>query len=202
VFFRVPREGTDSMSGTIVHEVSHFNVVAATDDFRPNQSGIRALAISQPENAIRAANAYEYFAENTPFLSMPQPLQPADLAIISSTVSNLAPSASQPLNVSGVIVNRGEQVASSTSLTLELIDESVGPQFTEIIIPSINPDLSFNFQLDFQAPNDSGTYSLELCIASVTGELNIRNNCSTLGQLIVRRSMIIAPILPLLLDDD
>jgi peptidyl-Lys metalloendopeptidase len=33
VFFQVPRDGTDSKSGTIVHEVSHFTVVADSDDF-------------------------------------------------------------------------------------------------------------------------------------------------------------------------
>ncbi len=70
-FWRARLLGTDSRSGTIVHEVSHFNIVANTDDFRPNQQGIRQLASSQPNSAIRAANAYEYFAENTPFLSMP-----------------------------------------------------------------------------------------------------------------------------------
>jgi len=71
LFWRAPLLGTDSRSGTIVHEVSHFSIVADTDDFRPNQAGIRDLARTQPDNAARAANAYEYFAENTPFLSMP-----------------------------------------------------------------------------------------------------------------------------------
>ena len=75
VFFRVAPAGTDSRSGTIVHEISHFNVVAATDDFSSalDQRGSRALAISSPTSAVRNANAFEYFAENTPFLSMPAP---------------------------------------------------------------------------------------------------------------------------------
>ena len=71
VFFLVRRDGTDSKSGTIVHEVSHFNVVAATRDVASNQAGIRSVAMSDPNTVITAANAYEYFAENTPFLSMP-----------------------------------------------------------------------------------------------------------------------------------
>ena len=75
VFFRVSPAGTDSRSGTIVHEISHFTVVAGTDDFQSalNQSGSRTLANNFPEFAIRNANAFEYFAENTPFLSMPAP---------------------------------------------------------------------------------------------------------------------------------
>ncbi len=73
VFFQVPRDGTDSKSGTIVHEVSHFTVVADSDDFSSafDQGGSRRLADSSPESAIRNANAFEYFAENTPSLSMP-----------------------------------------------------------------------------------------------------------------------------------
>ena len=70
-FWRAPLLGTDSRAGTIVHELSHFDIVAGTDDFASNQAGIRSLAINQPDNAVRAANAFEYFAENTPFLSMP-----------------------------------------------------------------------------------------------------------------------------------
>lgn len=73
VFFLTTPAGTDSRAGTIIHEISHFNVVAGTDDFSSalNQSGSRSLANSNPANAIRNANAFEYFAENTPFLSMP-----------------------------------------------------------------------------------------------------------------------------------
>jgi peptidyl-Lys metalloendopeptidase len=71
VFFRVDRVGPDSMSGTIIHELSHFTIVAGTEDFASNQDGIRSLAMSRPNDAVRAANAFEYFAENTPFLLMP-----------------------------------------------------------------------------------------------------------------------------------
>ena len=73
VFFRTTARGTDSRSGTIVHEISHFNVVIASDDFQSalNQSGSRQLANTNPSLAIRNANAFEYFAENTPFLTMP-----------------------------------------------------------------------------------------------------------------------------------
>lgn len=75
VFFRVTPSGTDSRSGTIVHEISHFSVVANSDDFSSalDQRGSRNLALSNPNNAIRNANAFEYFAENTPFLEMPAP---------------------------------------------------------------------------------------------------------------------------------
>jgi len=67
-FWSAPALGTDSKAGTLIHEMSHFTVVAATSDFVYGQSGAAALAISNPANAIRNADNHEYFAENTPVL--------------------------------------------------------------------------------------------------------------------------------------
>jgi peptidyl-Lys metalloendopeptidase len=65
-FWAAPSTGTDSKAGTIIHEVSHFTVVAGTSDYAYGQSAARALAISSPSRAIRNADSHEYFAENTP----------------------------------------------------------------------------------------------------------------------------------------
>ena len=53
----------------MVHELSHFNVVAATDDHAYGQSSAASLAISNPTMALDNADSHEYFAENTPFLN-------------------------------------------------------------------------------------------------------------------------------------
>lgn len=66
-FWSAPTSGTDSKGGTIIHETSHFNVVAGTDDIVYGQSGAKSLAISNPSQAIQNADSHEYFAENTPF---------------------------------------------------------------------------------------------------------------------------------------
>jgi peptidyl-Lys metalloendopeptidase len=66
VFWQAPLTGTDSKAGTLIHEMSHFTVVAGTDDFVYGQSGAKSLAISNPENAIMNADNHEYFAENNP----------------------------------------------------------------------------------------------------------------------------------------
>ena len=66
-FWNAPTTGTDSKAGTLVHEMSHFNAVAGTDDHVYGQSGARNLAISNPANALDNADNHEYFAENTPF---------------------------------------------------------------------------------------------------------------------------------------
>lgn len=66
-FWSAPTTGTDSKAGTIVHELSHFNVVAGTDDLAYGQSAAKSLANSSPSSAIRNADSHEYFAENTPY---------------------------------------------------------------------------------------------------------------------------------------
>lgn len=68
-FWSAPTAGTDSKAGTIIHELSHFTVVAGTDDWAYGQTACRSLATSNPNRAVDNADSHEYFAENTPFLS-------------------------------------------------------------------------------------------------------------------------------------
>tara|TARA_R110000737_G_scaffold71575_1_gene100078 strand:- start:1760 stop:2815 length:1056 start_codon:yes stop_codon:yes gene_type:complete len=65
-FWSANEFGTDSRAGTIVHELSHFNAVAGTDDVVYGQSGAQSLATSDPDQALNNADSHEYFAENTP----------------------------------------------------------------------------------------------------------------------------------------
>lgn len=66
-FWAAPATGTDSKAGTLVHEMSHFNVVASTDDWAYGQTAAKQLAISDPAKALDNADSHEYFAENNPF---------------------------------------------------------------------------------------------------------------------------------------
>ncbi len=68
VFWMAPPIGTDSRAGTLIHEMSHFNVVASTDDYVYGQTGAKALAIEDPNKAVNNADNHEYFSENTPTL--------------------------------------------------------------------------------------------------------------------------------------
>jgi peptidyl-Lys metalloendopeptidase len=77
-FWNAELTGTDSQAGTIVHETSHFTVVAGTDDHVYGQAGAKELAISAPENAIQNADSHEFFAENTPALTMNDPFATAE----------------------------------------------------------------------------------------------------------------------------
>lgn len=66
-FWSAPTTGTDSKAGTLVHEMSHFSIVAGTDDWAYGQSAAKSLAISNPTRALDNADSHEYFSENTPF---------------------------------------------------------------------------------------------------------------------------------------
>lgn len=65
-FWTAPMTGTDSKGGTLIHEMSHFNVTAATDDHVYGQTGAKNLAASNPDQALDNADNHEYFAENNP----------------------------------------------------------------------------------------------------------------------------------------
>jgi peptidyl-Lys metalloendopeptidase len=66
-FWPAGNTGTDSKAGTIVHETSHFTVVAGTNDNAYGQSAAKSLALSNPTKALNNADSHEYFSENTPF---------------------------------------------------------------------------------------------------------------------------------------
>jgi len=68
-FFAAPATGTDSKAGTLVHETSHFTVVAGTGDYAYGQTACKRLATKTPNKAINNADSHEYFAENTPALN-------------------------------------------------------------------------------------------------------------------------------------
>jgi peptidyl-Lys metalloendopeptidase len=63
-FFHAPNMGRDSAAGTLVHEMSHFNVVAGTDDYVYGAANAMWLADTDPRKAIKNADNYEYFAED------------------------------------------------------------------------------------------------------------------------------------------
>ncbi len=65
-FWSSPLTGSNSQAGTLIHAISHFNSIAGTVDYVTGQSGAKNLANTNPVNAIKNADNYEYFAENNP----------------------------------------------------------------------------------------------------------------------------------------
>jgi len=56
----------DSKPGTLIHELSHFTPVAATQDNAYGRSACQNLAATNPNSAIRNADNYEYLSEQCP----------------------------------------------------------------------------------------------------------------------------------------
>ena len=74
-----PESGTmdnGTREGTMIHEISHFIRVAATDDVWYSRSTCEAEALTDPRSAIRNADSYQYFAEDTTFYPTPSADQP------------------------------------------------------------------------------------------------------------------------------
>ena len=194
VFFRVAPSGTDSRSGTIIHEISHFNVVIGSDDFQSalNQSGSRQLALSNPSAAIRNANAFEYFAENTPFLAMPtinDLPSSADLVVNAISTTDQNPIVEEFVGVNAVVTNIGESQSSATQVSLRLSNDpqisTNDLQITQASVPALNSGASFNFQTNFQAPANAGQFYVGVCVAAISGETTTANNCSNGVPLLV-----------------
>lgn len=59
-FWSAPLTGIDSKGGTLVHECSHFTVVASTDDWAYGTAGCQKLSTAKK---IDNADCHEYFAE-------------------------------------------------------------------------------------------------------------------------------------------
>lgn len=70
-YWGAPMVGTDSKAGTIVHETSHFTVVAGTKDYAYGQAKAQQLAKDSPGKAVKNADSFEYFSEDTPPIAMP-----------------------------------------------------------------------------------------------------------------------------------
>ncbi|KAF5348371.1 hypothetical protein D9758_010885 [Tetrapyrgos nigripes] len=63
-FWRAANTGEDSRAGTLVHESSHYDQLAGTDDYTYGHVNCEALAQQYPDAAALNADSHEYFAEN------------------------------------------------------------------------------------------------------------------------------------------
>jgi len=54
----------DSTGGTLIHELSHFLSVGATDDYAYGTTACQNLAATKPNQAVMNGDSYEYFNED------------------------------------------------------------------------------------------------------------------------------------------
>lgn len=63
-------DGNGTRAGTLVHEVSHFAVVADTYDVCYSRSDCTEMALSEPSEALINADSYQYFVEDVTFFGV------------------------------------------------------------------------------------------------------------------------------------
>ena len=68
---RQSEDGT--REGTIVHELTHFRIVAGTEDYCYSRSACADMARANPRRAIDNADSYQYFTEDVTYFAR-QPL--------------------------------------------------------------------------------------------------------------------------------
>lgn len=203
-FWSAPMTGTDSKAGTIIHEISHFNVVAATDDIEYGQSAARSLARTRPGDAVRNADSHEYFAENTP--SLPMYSGNVDLSTTLTNSESLRVAVGASLNLAASVSNVGTGSAPATVMTVHLsTDSTISTSDTVVGTTSVSGTVSgesLAVNVSLNAPQSAGQYWLGVCVAPVSGESNTSNNCSAGVALEVRKSNILTVLMLLLLDDE
>lgn len=62
-FRQATRTPPDSRSGTLLHEVSHFTDVGATNDWVYGAAAAKRLALASPAHALSNADNFEYYCE-------------------------------------------------------------------------------------------------------------------------------------------
>jgi peptidyl-Lys metalloendopeptidase len=56
--------GFDSQGGTMLHEMAHFDVVNGVLDYCSGEADCQQKAMTDPDQAIRSGDTYQYFAES------------------------------------------------------------------------------------------------------------------------------------------
>ncbi|KAK7456484.1 hypothetical protein VKT23_010734 [Stygiomarasmius scandens] len=68
-FWDAPLTGPETQVGSLIHETSHFEEIAGTEDHARGDAENKKLAASKPDDAIDNADNYRSFAENHPHLT-------------------------------------------------------------------------------------------------------------------------------------
>lgn len=59
--------GNGTRAGTIIHEITHFTVVAGTDDICYSREVCTDMAIDTPQDTLINADSYQYFVEDVTY---------------------------------------------------------------------------------------------------------------------------------------
>lgn len=61
------RSGHGTRAGTVIHELTHFDVVAGTDDFCYSRDDCSLMTAEAQQDALMNADSYQYFVEDVEY---------------------------------------------------------------------------------------------------------------------------------------
>lgn len=172
-FWSADATGTDSRAGTLIHEISHFTVVAGTDDHVYGQAGAASLASTNPGVAVDNADNHEYFAENTPALEY-------------ATYTASAPSIDFATVSPGTTASARVTLTSSGDIDLQLSSVSASGDFavtaTSCLAGAIPPGGSCTVDIAYSPSADgtsAGTLAVEGALDIVPVPVSLRGTAAS-----------------------
>ncbi|MDE2829392.1 MAG: hypothetical protein OXN20_04685, partial [Gemmatimonadota bacterium] len=106
-----------------------------------------------------------------------------DLIVTVPSVSDTTLTPGQMFTLNATVRNQGNGQAAETMLTYySSTDATITTSDTEVgtgAIDSLNAGSTSGQSIDLNAPSSAGTYYYGACVASVSGESNADNNCSS-----------------------
>lgn len=133
----------------------------------------RHIYLSTPEHGILI------FGRGSPLVDSDGP----DLVVSSISVENAETEPGSNFDLHASVRNEGDEESDSTTLYVyRSEDASIDNEDTElesISVPAIEGGRVHRFSIQLTTPANAGTYYYGICIASVDGEIDETNNCST-----------------------
>lgn len=131
-FWKASRLGTDSRAGVVIHVLSIFTDTVGAQSYVYGTTGAQQLAVTNPRNAIKNADTYEYFFENTPAIDDPAPSTTAATSTSTSTSTTTSSSTTSQ-------VAEAQGPASSSTNTPAPTSTATTPPTTTTSMPSTVP---------------------------------------------------------------
>ena len=204
----VRNQGTAEAAATTLRYYQSSDATITTDDTEVGTSdaisALAASATSEQSSSVTApatAGTYYYGAcvasvsgetdvSNNCSTGVQVVVGAPDLVVQSPSVDNTTPTPGQSLTLSATVRNQGTAEAVATTLryyqssdaTITTGDTEVG---TSDAISALAASATSEQSSSVTAPATAGTYYYGACVASVSGETDVSNNCSTGVQVTV-----------------
>ena len=204
----VRNQGTAEAAATTLRYYQSSDATITTDDTEVGSSdaisALAASATSEQSSSVTApvtAGTYYYGAcvasvsgetdvSNNCSAGVQVTVGAPDLLVQSPSVDDTTPTPGQSLTLSATVRNQGTAEAAATTLRYyQSSDATITTDDTEVgssdAISALAASATSEQSSSVTAPTTAGTYYYGACVASVSGETDVSNNCSVSVQVTV-----------------